>query len=441
MKYDLGSLPPNWKLVRISDITKEVAGGAAIKTGEFLQEGVGVIAKGDVTANKFIDVANRTQRVSSETAKKYSKGLITDKFVVVTLRDLVPSGPTVGMAARFCSPKTFLLAQGAYGFLIDETILLPDMFVEYTRHSTFRGQIRAITVGSTQVHVRSTEYGELEIPAAPKDEQAKIAEILSTVDRAIEQTQGLIAKQQRIKTGLMQDLFTRGIDSSGNLRSEQTHKFKDSPLGRIPEEWTTSDLGDVGRWWSGGTPSKSNAEFWKGTIPWVSPKDMKTFDLYSTTDSISEFAAQYGSRLMPEGTIFIVIRGMILAHTFPVCFAKKPMAFNQDVKAISTGDKNSSRFLAYWLKANDHVFLKTTTTSTHGTKRFDMDDLYAVQVGLPCKKEQELIANKLDEFSNQQELLTSQLGKLRRLKAGLMQDLLTGNKRVTNLLKKEPVAI
>ena len=57
------------------------------------------------------------------------------------------------------------------------------------------------------------------------------------MDRAIEQTEALIAKQQRIKTGLMQDLLTRGIDEHGNLRSEQTHEFKDSPLGRIPVEW------------------------------------------------------------------------------------------------------------------------------------------------------------------------------------------------------------
>ena len=62
------------------------------------------------------------------------------------------------------------------------------------------------------------------------------------VDRAIEQTEALIAKQQRIKTGLMQDLLTRGIDEHGNLRSEQTHEFKDSPLGRIPVEWESAPL-------------------------------------------------------------------------------------------------------------------------------------------------------------------------------------------------------
>ena len=85
----------------------------------------------------------------------------------------------------------------------------------------------------------------MQIVPTSKPEQTKIAEILSTVDRAIEQTEALIAKQQRIKTGLMQDLLTRGIDEHGNLRSEQTHKFKDSPLGRIPVEWDAKELGTV----------------------------------------------------------------------------------------------------------------------------------------------------------------------------------------------------
>ena len=57
------------------------------------------------------------------------------------------------------------------------------------------------------------------------------------MDRAIEQTEALIAKQQRIKAGLLQDLLTRGLDEHGNLRSDVTHQFKDSPLGPIPVEW------------------------------------------------------------------------------------------------------------------------------------------------------------------------------------------------------------
>ena len=64
------------------------------------------------------------------------------------------------------------------------------------------------------------------------------------VDRAIEQTEAIIVKYQRVKTGLMQDLLTRGIDENGNFRDPATHKFKDSPLGKIPKDWETARLED-----------------------------------------------------------------------------------------------------------------------------------------------------------------------------------------------------
>ena len=105
---------------------------------------------------------------------------------------------------------------------------------------------RNASQGSTFEAISSAELNGWEISHPTfRPEQTKIAEILSTVDRAIEQTEALIAKQQRIKTGLMQDLLTRGIDEHGNLRSEETHQFKDSPLGRIPVEWEVLPFGDV----------------------------------------------------------------------------------------------------------------------------------------------------------------------------------------------------
>ena len=104
-------------------------------------------------------------------------------------------------------------------------------------------KVKNLGEGTTFAEISKTALStvELDFPTS-LPEQTKIAEILSTVDRAIEQTEALIAKQQRIKTGLMQDLLTRGIDEHGNLRSEQTHKFKDSPLGRIPVEWEVKHL-------------------------------------------------------------------------------------------------------------------------------------------------------------------------------------------------------
>lgn len=279
---------------------------------------------------------------------------------------------------------------------------------------------------------------KIAVPTPPKPEQETIAEILSTVDRAIEQTEALISKQQRIKTGLMQDLLACGIDEHCNLRSEQTHTFKDSPLGRIPMEWDPSTLKRVGTWMSGGTPSKANPSYWGGDIPWVCPKDMKTFDLITTIDRITPAGLRQGSRLVPDNSVFIVVRGMILAHTFPVSIASIPMAFNQDVKAIVVNPDVEARFLAYWLASNESGLLRITTTATHGTKRFDMNELFEVPIGLPRKDEQGRIVRRLDVAEAEIAINKKAAAKLRSLKTGIMQDLLTGRRRVTDLLESKP---
>ncbi len=298
-------------------------------------------------------------------------------------------------------------------------------------------KLRLASQGSTFEAINSSELKRWPIlHPYDKAEQAKIAEVLSTVDRAIEMSEALIAKQQRIKIGLMQDLLTCGIDEHGNLRSEQTHAFKDSPLGRIPVAWDPMPLGSCGQWFSGGTPPKARRRFWDGGVPWVCPKDMKQFELYQSIDTITGDAVAAGARLMPTGTVFIVIRGMILAHTFPVGVSTTEVAFNQDVKAIVPKQGLVGRYLAYWLSSHSHKFLKLATTATHGTKRFDMDELQAVLVGVPPPNEQRLIVSAFDEQQSLLERLEGMTAKLKAEKRGLMQDLLTGNRRVTPLLAR-----
>ena len=107
-------------------------------------------------------------------------------------------------------------------------------------------RLKQLGEGTTFAEISKSSLANAEVGfPIDKAEQAKIAEVLSTVDRAIEQTEVLIAKQQRIKTGLMQDLLTRGIDEDGNFRSEKTHEFKDSALGRIPVEWDVRSMSEL----------------------------------------------------------------------------------------------------------------------------------------------------------------------------------------------------
>jgi type I restriction enzyme S subunit len=118
-------------------------------------------------------------------------------------------------------------------------------------------------------------------------------------------------------------------------------------------------LRDVCTFRSGGTPSKSNSEFWGGDIPWISPKDMKTTVLDSAQDFITLKGVEgSATSLVPKGSILTVVRSGILAHTVPFAVAGRSLAFNQDIKAIQvTSDQVTSEYVYWFLRSKEPEIL------------------------------------------------------------------------------------
>ncbi len=140
-------------------------------------------------------------------------------------------------------------------------------------------------------------------------EQRKIAEILETVDNAIEKTDKIIEKYKRIKQGLMQDLLTKGIDENGRIRSEETHKFKDSPLGRIPEEWEVVELGEIGKIVTGSTPPTEKEEFYGEEYLFISPEDITEAKyINKSAKKLSKLGFKI-SRKIPSKSVCVVCIG------------------------------------------------------------------------------------------------------------------------------------
>ncbi|NLH46842.1 MAG: restriction endonuclease subunit S, partial [Acholeplasmataceae bacterium] len=174
-------------------------------------------------------------------------------------------------------------------------------------------KIANLSTGSAQQIITSKMLSDYFVDI-PEDiyEQSQIATILSTLDRAIASTEQLIAKYQRIKTGLLHDLLTRGIDEHGNLRSEKTHKFKDSKLGRIPVEWECKRLGEIYTdLKSGSTPLRKNkAYFENGTFLWVKTLDLNEDDIFDTQEKITKRAIEESScSLFPINSVLIAMYG------------------------------------------------------------------------------------------------------------------------------------
>lgn len=194
---------------------------------------------------------------------------------------------------------------------------------------------------------------------------------------------------------------------------------KDTHPGRH-ETWKRVRLGERCTLLSGGTPSKANAEFWSGRIPWVSPKDMKSLTLADAQDHISEAGLRSGSALAPAGAVFVVVRGMILSRDVPVALAEVPMAFNQDVKAIVPQEDLEPEFLLYALLASKQSLAQAIGRSAHGTRTLLSDDLESLVIPVPERDEQRAIVSALSAVRRAQTCAERSLGVLRELKRAAM---------------------
>jgi len=303
--------------------------------------------------------------------------------------------------------------------------------------------IHRITAATTVKHLSSKDVLGIEIDLPPKPEQTKIAEVLSTVDRAIEQTEALIAKQQHIKTGLMQDLLTRGIDEHGNLRSEQTHKFKDSPLGRIPVEWEVNKIEDL---LADTDPAMRSGPFGSALlkeelvdsgipllgIDNVFPEEFVPIYTRFVPPRKAEQLKRY--RVRPRD-IMITIMGTVGRCCLVPDDIGEALS-SKHVWTISLSPALYSPYLACVQINHSPWVLNHFARDKQGgiMAAIKSDTLRATKLPVPPLGEMEMIEAMLRAISTETVAKRELLGKLRSLKTALMQDLLTGKKRVTSLL-------
>lgn len=147
----------------------------------------------------------------------------------------------------------------------------------------------------------------------------------------------------------------------------------------------------------GGTPSKANPAFWNGDVPWVSPKDMKSTLLYGASDHITvEAVESSATSLVPEKSILVVVRSGILAHSLPVAQATRPLAFNQDIKAlIPDSDQVDPDYLFWFVRSQEPKVLAQGVKKGATVHSLQSGFIENLQVSLPKRVEQRRIVDLL----------------------------------------------
>lgn len=295
--------------------------------------------------------------------------------------------------------------------------------------------IREKGEGTTFAEISKTDLSRISVPV-PTDKriQAQIAKVLAAVDHAIEQTEALIAKYRRVKTGLMHDLLTRGIDENGDLRDPATHKFKPSPLGLVPEEWECLPSVDLCEGICVGIVIRPSQYYQDTGVPALRSANIRehgivTDDLVFISERANNMLAK---SMVREGYVLSVRTG------YPGTSAVVPKELDGanciDLVISRPGPRILPQYLATWI--NSPLGKNQVLRGQGGLaqQHFNVGEMRNLLVLRPETDEQERILHAILAHNSLLRFERAHLAKLQRLKTGLMQDLLTGKVSVAPLL-------
>ncbi|MFC3150272.1 restriction endonuclease subunit S [Litoribrevibacter euphylliae] len=310
--------------------------------------------------------------------------------------------------------------------------------------SSFRKHIDFILAGSAINNLRNKDVEDYELIDFNSEEKVTIANILDTLDTQIRETEAIIAKLQQVKQGLLHDLLTRGVDENGELRpsyEDAPELYKPSELGLIPKEWNAKSLEEISTIKSGSTPLRAKAEIYfcsEGGFPWVKTMDLNEDVLVRTDEQITQKALDKTScTLYPKESVLVAMYGG-WEQIGRVAMLAKEAATNQAISVlIFKSDDIFPEFVLRSLQFNRHHW-KKVAASTRKDPNITKSDVEKFKIAVPDEtNEQQHIVKAYREMIDKINAEAMTLDKLLSKKSGLMDDLLTGKVRVTELLKQK----
>lgn len=430
------SFPMEWKKnnVKNTSYLKGRIGWQGLRADEFIGEGPYLVTGTDFINGKINwDVCYHVS---------YDRFKISPEIHLTNDDLLITKDGTIGKVALVTGcPAQAVLNSGVFLLRPIKDIYIPRYFYWILCSEIFKQFLKDTQAGSTINHLYQNVFERFAFSLPRIPEQSKIAEILSTIDEAIDKTDNLIEKYKRIKQGLMQDLFRYGIDEHGQIRSEKTHKFKDSPLGMIPEEWGVVKINEVVEYvGSGVTPTggqnvyldegvkfirSQNVHFQQMLLDDIAYIDIKTHRKMKRTE-------------IHHNDILLNITGASIGRCCVVPLGFGEANVNQHVCIIRLKESHEmpSQYVSYFISmpiGQNQIDMLNAGSNRQG---LNYRQVRAIIMPWPNREEQHQIASYLKMIDEAIEKIDLNRLKLEHMKSGLMDDLLSGKVRVVDLMNR-----
>ncbi|HAD78227.1 MAG TPA: hypothetical protein DCF99_00690, partial [Flavobacteriaceae bacterium] len=314
------------------------------------------------------------------------------------------------LIARVGANAGFLYkVNGKYG-VTDNTLILDILNenIDFVLNYLIKYNLNKLVFGSGQPLITGGILKKIDIKLPSIEEQQKIADYLSTIDKKLTLLEEKKTELSRFKKTMMQKLFSQEI------------RFKDEN-GNDFSDWEEKRLGEVTKIIGGGTPDTNNINYWKGTIPWISSSDIIENNIHNVniTRYINlEALNNSATKLIPKGSLLIVSR----VGVGKLAIAKEDICTSQDFSnLIIKEEKINDQFLAYQFLNNRKIFYKISQGTS--IKGFTSDDLKSIKINLPSLPEQQKIANFLSEIDESIDKVNEQIKETQRFKKAMLQQM------------------
>lgn len=406
---ELGELPRDWAYCNLGDVT-DILTGHPFPSSGYSDSGTRLLRGSNVKRGRIEWQEELTEYWPTVTPdiKKY---LLNAGDVVVAM-----DGSLVGRS--FGSLKNADLP----ALLLQRVARVRSNKVNigYLTHwvcsERFTTHCDAVKTTTAIPHISPGDIRSFKVALPPtQEEQRRIAAAFDDTNALIDSLEQLLTKKRQIKQGAMQELLT------GKRRL-----LRDAP------EWRDSTLGQLGRWFGGMTPSMARTDYWAPQdLPWLSSGDIKVSRLMESTKSVSVRAVTDGATTVaPARSLVVVMRSGILRKYFPVAMTLRPMAINQDLKALAPSPEVLPEYLLHALTYCGESILASCLKAGTTVESIEFGWLKQFAIQLPSEQEQKAIAEALTAIDLEIDAIEARLVKSRALKQAMAQALLTGRIRL-----------